>query len=134
MRPAAQARSQPPAPSRQRQALAGAALIFAIAFVAYFPALGGGFILDDDMLLTANRLIKAPDGLYRIWFTSEAIDYWPVYNSVLWFEWRAWGMNPIGYHVTNLLLHSSAAVLIWAILRQLSVPGAFLAALLFTVH
>ena len=33
-----------------------------------------------------------------------------------------------------MLLHIAACLLIWAILRQLSIPGAFLAALLFAVH
>ena len=69
-----------------------------------------------------------------IWFTSEAIDYYPVSNTTLWLEWRLWGTNPTGYHVTNLLLHIAACLLVWAILRQLAIPGAFLAAMLFAVH
>ena len=44
------------------------------------------------------------------------------------------GNNPTGYHVTNLLLHFAAVLLIWAVLRALAIPGAFLAALLFAVH
>ena len=39
--------------------LAGVAIIVVAAFLAYFPSLSGGFILDDDMLLTDNNLIKA---------------------------------------------------------------------------
>ena len=69
-----------------------------------------------------------------MWFTTDPADYWPVANSSLWLEWRLWGMNTTGYHVTNLVLHWIAALLIWAILRRLKVPGAFLAALLFAVH
>jgi len=102
--------------------------------LAYAPSIQGGFILDDNILLTDNRVIQAPDGLYRIWFTAEAIDYWPVYNTALWIQWRLWGMHPTGYHVVNLFLHIGAAMLIWAILQRLSVPGAFVAALLFAVH
>src|SRR5262249_47046133 len=85
-------------------------------------------------LLTDNPLIKASDGLYRIWCTTEAIDYWPVCNSTLWFEWRLWGLNPTGYHIVNLILHVTAALLIWMILSRLALPGAFLAGLLFAVH
>jgi tetratricopeptide (TPR) repeat protein len=43
-------------------------------------------------------------------------------------------MNPAGYRVTNLFLHVVNALLIWTILRKLSIPGGFLAALLFAVH
>jgi tetratricopeptide (TPR) repeat protein len=113
---------------------AGAGLIVLATCLAYFPSLNGGFILDDDKLLTDNALIKATDGLYRFWFTTEPYDYWPVFNTTLWLEWRLWGMNPTGYHVINLLLHIVEALMIWGILQRLSIPGAFLAALLFAVH
>ncbi len=114
--------------------LAGVVIIVLIAFLAYLPSLCGEFILDDDKLLTDNHLIKAADGPYRFWCTTEAMDYWPLSNTTLWIEWRLWGMNPTGYHVTNLFLHILAALLVWLILRQLSLPGAFLAAIIFAVH
>jgi tetratricopeptide (TPR) repeat protein len=113
---------------------AGIALIAGIVLIIYWPAIHGDFILDDDLLLTDNSLIKAPDGLTHIWFTSEAIDYWPVTNSSFWFQWRLWGMNPTGYHITNLVLHIADSLLIWLLLKRLLIPGGFLAALLFAVH
>src|SRR5262245_38566269 len=113
---------------------AGAALIILATCLAYRPALQGDFIWDDDLLVTNNPLILAPDGLSRIWFTTEPVDYWPVSNSVLWFEWRLWGNSPTGYHVVNLALHLCIAMLVWLVLVRLEIPGAFFAALLFTVH
>jgi len=114
--------------------LAGLALIVVAAFLAYFPSISGGFILDDDLLVTNNQVIQASDGLYRLWCSCEPFDYWPVTNSTFWIEWRLWSMNSTGYHVTNLILHIVEALLIWIILRRLSIPGAFLAAVIFTVH
>ena len=90
--------------------------------------------MDDDLLLTDNPLVKAPDGIYRLWCTTESTDYWPFTYATFWGEWRLWGMNSNGYHVTNLILHIIEALLIWVILRKLSIPGAFLAALIFAVH
>ncbi len=114
--------------------LAGVAIIVVAAFIAYLPSLNGGFIWDDNPLLANNLIIKASDGLYRIWCTTKTIDYWPVTNTSFWIEWRLWGMNSTGYHVTNLILHTLEALLIWVILRKLSIPGAFFAALIFAVH
>ncbi len=113
---------------------AGAAIIAALVFVAYFPAINGRFILDDEILLTESRFIRAQDGLYQFWCTNEADDYWPLTNASFWMEWRLWEMNSAGYHVTNLILHAVESLLIWLILRKLSIPGAFLAAAIFAVH
>ncbi|HZZ29759.1 MAG TPA: tetratricopeptide repeat protein [Pirellulales bacterium] len=109
-------------------------LVIIAAAIAYLPALHGQFILDDDLLVTENHVVQAPDGLYRIWFTSQVPDYWPITNSSFWLQWRLWGMNPTGYHVTNVVLHILNSLLLWAILRKLQIPGAFLAAALFAFH
>jgi tetratricopeptide (TPR) repeat protein len=113
---------------------AGIMLIAVVIFMAYLPSINGGFVLDDGLLLTENKIINASDGLHRIWSTTESVDYWPATNTTFWIEWRLWGMHPAGYHVTNLILHMAESLLIWLILRKLSIPGAFLAALIFAVH
>ena len=111
-----------------------AAILFALVLLAYLPLWHAGFVWDDDTMLTGNRLIHASDGLRQFWFTRNAQDYWPVTSTTLWIEWRLWGLNPLGYHLTNLALHLGEVFLLWAVLRRLRVPGAWLAALLFSVH
>ncbi len=120
--------------SRTRSAWIMAAAVSVAVLVAYAPALSGGFVLDDDKLLTDNQLILAPDGLYGIWFTTKALDYWPLTNSVLWVEWRLFGLNSTGYHTVNVLLHILDTLLIGTIVAELSIPGAFLAAMIFALH
>ena len=120
-------------PRRLWQSLAPAMLVVA-ACVAYWPCLKGGFIWDDETLITQNTLVKAADGLHRMWFTTEPFDYWPLTNSLWWLEWRLWGMNPLGYHVINLMLHVGNALLVWTLLRRLMMPGALLAGLIFALH
>jgi tetratricopeptide (TPR) repeat protein len=127
-------KSQPDDRSGARPHLAGAALIAVLSLAVYWPSLGGGFILDDQIYLTENTIIKSPEGLYKFWLTTSAVDYYPVSNSTLWLEWRLWGPDPTGYRVTNLALHVASALLFWFVLSRLSVRGAFLAALLFAVH
>jgi tetratricopeptide (TPR) repeat protein len=105
-----------------------------LTVLAFGPALAGGFVWDDDTMLTRNPLIAAPDGLSRFWFSSQSTDYWPVTFSTLWVEWRLWGLHAAGYHATNLLLHVGEVLLLWTILRRLRIPGAYLAAALFAVH
>ena len=121
-------------PNAGLRLVGGAALIAASVLAIYWPSLRGDFLLDDELLVSRTTLIRAPDALYRFWFTTQATDYWPVTNSTFWLEFRAWETNATGYHITNLVLHILDCVLIWGILRRLAIPGAFLAALLFAVH
>jgi len=113
----------------------GALIIFAVTLAVYLPAIQhAGFIWDDDGMLTQNEFIHAPDGLHSFWFTTKPVDYFPLTESSLWVEFRLWGMNPLGYHVVNLLLHVLSAIVFWRALKFLKIPGAFWAALIFAVH
>ena len=125
-----------PCSMRERALLQGllAAVLVAATLLVYLPAMRAGFVWDDDTFLTANPLIKAHDGLYRFWFTRQAPDYFPLTSSMLWVEWRLWGMDAAGYHVVNILLHALSAALIWRVLARLKIPGAWFAGLLFAVH
>ena len=110
-------------------------LIVLLVVLAYLPALHGGFIWDDDVYVTNNPLLTAPDGLRRIWFTMDSpSQYFPLTYTVFRLERSLWGLNPAGYHWVNILLHAINAVLVWRLLKRLSVPGAWLAAAIFALH
>lgn len=85
-------------------------------------------------MLTENHLIKASNGLWRIWFGKEFVDYFPLTMSSHWIEWRLWHWNAGGYHFTNILLHTFTSIIFWRILLRLKIPGAWWAALIFAVH
>ena len=103
--------------------------------VSYLPALRAGFIWDDDRYVTGNELLRSGDGLRRIWLEPSAFpQYYPLVLSSFWLERHAWGLNPRGYHLTNVALHAANAVLAWLLLRSLGVPGAWLAAAIFALH
>ena len=123
----------PGEPALKRAWLIGALLV-AATVIAYLPVWRAGFIWDDDTFLLQNPLIQRPDGLFRLWFTTAAPDYFPMTSTTLWLEWRLWGANPLGYHLVNVLLHALSAVLLWRVLTRLSIPGAALAAAIFAVH
>lgn len=116
--------------------LAGSlAAIILTTVMAYFPAITGGYIWDDDMYLTENVLISSNHGLRYIWFKLTATpQYYPLVFTTFWIEHKLWGLNPFGYHLVNVLLHSANGFLLFFILRRLRIPGALLAAGLFALH
>jgi hypothetical protein len=111
-----------------------ALLLMAAATVAYFPALNGTPIWDDDAHLTKPEL-RSLEGLIRIWTQPGATQqYYPLVHTVFWVEHQFWGDAPLWYHVANLLIHCVSALLLLRILRKLEIPGAWLAALIFALH
>jgi len=109
-------------------------LIFCTTFIAYLPALKGGFIWDDDAHVTRPEL-RSVAGLWKVWSDLHATQqYYPLLHSAFWVEHRLWGDRTLGYHLANVLLHAAAATLLVLILRRLKIPGALLAGLIFAVH
>ena len=79
--------------------------------------------------------MRSLHGLWRIWSDLGATQqYYPLLHSAFWMEYKLWGDATLGYHLANLLLHAAAAILVMLIMRRLGLPGAWLAALIFTLH
>src|ERR1700720_1275920 len=107
----------------------------AVTIFAYRPAWNGGFLWDDDVYITNNELLTAPDGLRRIWFSLDSpSQYFPLAYTTFRIEHAVWSLDPTGYHWVNLLLHIGNALLVWRVLLRLKVPGAWLAAAIFALH
>ena len=112
-----------------------ACLLGALTSVTYWPVGKAGYIWDDDANVVDNPTLHSVDGLRQIWFVPGSIQqYYPLMYTSYWLEYRLWGLNPIGYHVVNVLLHATAVILFWRLLVRLRVPGAFLASAVFAVH
>ena len=110
-------------------------LIVVSTLVAYTPACWSGYVWDDDDYLTQNVHVQSADGLYDIWFDRFASpQYYPLVFTTFWLEHKIWGLDPIGFHLTNVVLHALNALLLYKILHRFRIPGAWVAALIFAVH
>lgn len=115
--------------------VAWAAALVVITLVAYLPAIQGGFIWDDDDYVTENATLDSLDGLKSIWLDPSATpQYYPLVHSSFWIENHLWGLQPMGYHIVNVLIHAINALLLWKILRSLVVPYPWLIAMIFAIH
>lgn len=100
----------------------------------YSTSLTNGFIWDDDDYVINNFYLRDFDGLKAIWFSYRTPQYYPVVFTSFWIEHHLWGLNPVGYHVVNLVFHILNALLIYAILYKLKKDLALPAALIFALH
>lgn len=119
-------------------------VLCAMTFVCFLPALGAGFVnWDDDKNFELNEHYRGlgPDNLRWMFTTTHMGLYMPVTWMTLGLDYLLWGMNPQGYHLTNLLLHVLAAFLLFTLLRKLFRSfgeggdlAAAAGALLFAIH
>ena len=122
-------------PESRKTIIALALLLFVLTLLAYAPALGGGFIWDDDDYVENNPNLRTAGGLVDIWTKPRTSpQYYPMVFTTFWIEHQLWGLSATGYHVVNVLLHATAAVLLWRVLVALEIPAAWLAACLFAIH
>ena len=121
-----------------------AALLVAVAAVlVYLNVLGNQLALDDVAIIQQNARVHQLADQAAIWLTP----YWPSYGHELGLyrpfaifafalQWVLGGGAAWLFHATSILLHATACLLIFRLLRVLvSLPAAALAgALIFAVH
>ncbi|HEY1789742.1 MAG TPA: tetratricopeptide repeat protein [Verrucomicrobiae bacterium] len=109
----------------------GALAIAILTFAVYCPVVPGSFIMDDERLISRdNALVNGELTLRSLWFGTD----FTLTTFAWWLEHLAFGQNPAGYHLINIMLQTLSAILIWRLLVRLKIPGAWLAAALFAVH
>src|SRR5438094_1321817 len=127
------------------------ALIALVTFAAFLPALHNQFVnWDDDKNFLENPHYRGLGWTHLrwMWRTTQLGHYIPLTWMTFGLDYLLWGMNPLGYHLTNLLLHAANAVVFFFITRRLltralpspserghtlAVSAAF-AALVFAIH
>ena len=135
----------------QAQWLAPVLVVLLTTFV-YLPALQNGFVnFDDDKNILTNLHYRGLGWSQLGWMftTSHVGHYIPLTWMTLGLDYLLWGINPAGYHLTSVVLHSLNAGLFYLLAIQLlgkaftssmaggrlARPlGAAFAALLFAVH
>ncbi len=126
------------------------ALIAVVTFATFLPALHNQFVnWDDDKNFLENPHYRGLGWTQLSWmWTTHLGHYIPLTWMTFGLDYLLWGMNPLGYHLTNLLLHAANAVVFFFITRRLltralpspserghtlAVSAAF-AALVFAIH
>lgn len=148
-------KSSKPAVLASAHVLAGwllPALIALATVVPFLPVFRNDFVEWDDF----ETLIENPH--YRgfawpqlswMWTTFHMGHFQPLSWLTFALDYLIWGMNPVGYHLTNLVLHAINAMLFFVLARRLLLEAfpvateaqprmldvsAAAAALLFAIH
>ncbi len=124
--------------SGHRESL-GTLLAFLLAsFVAYLPALRGGWVYDDIPLILEQgcfrSLSRIPDML-AVWHRGPC-NQRPLRYVTYAFDHALFGMDPVGWHAVNTFLHGVVCWMLYRLLLRLgrSKVAASVAAGLLCVH
>jgi tetratricopeptide (TPR) repeat protein len=112
-----------------------------LALAVFWPAVHNQFVnWDDDKNFLNNPYFRGFGGGNLRWiFTNFHLGhYHPLTWVSLALDYSFWGLDPTGYHLTNVLLHAANAVLFYFVARRLlggaAGWGPVFAALVFAVH
>jgi hypothetical protein len=135
---------------RRAQTLAVPLGLIVVVLLVFSPVLFNGFVdWDDDVTLVSNPHYRGVGWSQLGWmWTTMLGGHWVPFTWLTFaFDYLVWGMNPVGYHLTSLLIHTAGALVFYSVASRLlalafreadgSVAvqvGAAAAALAFAIH
>jgi len=101
-------------------------IIALLGLALYSFSLANSFLWDDISLVQENRFIKNLDNWHlsfnRLLFHNvpgRSKFYRPIQEISYALDYRLWGLNPFGFHLTSIFVHISCAFLLSAVLYQI---------------
>lgn len=101
-----------------------AGVLGALACVLYLPTLGGELSYDARAQILHDSYIHTPANLVKVvtlqCLGSDVFDAnRPVHLFTLMIDSLTWGRNPVGYHLSDILLHALNTALLFIVLYDL---------------
>ncbi|MBI4547980.1 MAG: tetratricopeptide repeat protein [Ignavibacteriae bacterium] len=120
-------------------------LIIVCIAIVYAQAVRFEFVTYDDIDLVVQNTTYLSDlsNLFTSFTThifsshrAEGVYYRPILMVTYILDYQLWSLNPLGYHLTNIVLHCVTAILVFLLINQI-IQNNFLAlstSLLFALH
>jgi tetratricopeptide (TPR) repeat protein len=105
-----------------------AAFAAAITLALFSPALRNDFInWDDNLYVVNNPNIRSFDLAFLWWALTDtsSVVYWQPLTWISYaLDYLSWGLDPFGYHLTNILLHGmNTFIVVLLVLKLLETDG-----------
>jgi tetratricopeptide (TPR) repeat protein len=117
----------------------GTALVL-LTIIAFAPVLKNGFVnYDDPDYVTSNYHVQGGlnwPGAVWAFTTGHASNWHPITWLSHMTDWALFGAEPMGHHISSLVLHIANSLLLFFLLRRISscTWRAAMVAALFAVH
>ena len=109
-------------------------ILITFSVLLYLPAMKGDFIFDDIHLVQNSPITQNPNFLKE--FVGQAFGdplgkdarskdlekgmqyYRPLVSLSFWLDYKLWGLNAAGFHLTNILLHMVNVLLLFLLVLR----------------
>ncbi|MBI1912398.1 MAG: hypothetical protein HYS21_10400 [Deltaproteobacteria bacterium] len=114
--------------------------LFSVSFLVYLKTIGFSFIpsWDDAEYVLENPYIRGltADNIKFLFTNTFFANYAPLHILSYSLDYSIWGLDPKGYHLTNVILHSINACLAFALIEKITKNKAasLLASFIFALH
>jgi Tfp pilus assembly protein PilF len=98
-----------------------AALVAIVTFIVYLPALQNDFVnWDDRVYIYENPHIRSFDlHMLKYSFTDTELMWVPLTKISHALVYALWGLNPMGHHLVNIILHAINTFLLILLIAKL---------------
>jgi tetratricopeptide (TPR) repeat protein len=98
-----------------------ASTVATVTFMVYLPSLQNGFVWDDTQYVYKNPFIRSLNlHLLKSAFTGFHASNW---HPLTWvshaLDYAIWGLNPLGHHLTNNVLHALNTLMVVLLVMRL---------------
>ncbi|RLC08134.1 MAG: hypothetical protein DRI24_23825, partial [Deltaproteobacteria bacterium] len=123
--------------------------IVILILLAYLPTFSGDFLLDDHPLIADNPLIRDLQPLPWYFLQEDGVlsktevaggyhtgYYRPLISLTYQLDYKLWGLAPMGFRLTNLILHLAVCLMLYLILKahQTGIFVSFAVVAFFGLH
>jgi tetratricopeptide (TPR) repeat protein len=121
-------------------------IIIAVTYIVFQNSLSNEFVFDDESVIVGNASIQSLDNIPKFFTADEGFHkvigryYRPVVSATYAIDFAIWGLDPYGFHLTNVMIHIIACLLLFKIFTVLFWRYKYrnlfslLSALIFAVH
>ncbi len=118
-------------------------ILILVTLFTYANTLKNDFVWDDVFFIVNNNYVKnlnsIPQYFYSVKTYATILDYHifrPLRTLSFALEYKLWGLNPFGFHLTNIILHLLNVLIVYFLISRLTSNRnlGFISALIFSLH
>jgi len=98
-------------------------ILLILSFIIYSNTLQNSFVYDDSLPITDNNFIKVWTKDVFFFFDSSYFtrsgeaSYRPIATLSYFLNYLFWKFNPLGYHLTSVMLHIINVILVFFLIQ-----------------